>query len=143
MAVVSCVLAFKMIFGRLYHCFFKNLGLRTGSTWPKLIQIQSDPDPLQCHALILFKLISIQDLCKKIPLISLSHFPGLSVEWVGETGLAGNLWKEDMDRLNFVAESNAIFPPADAKTTERASEDWVVSLKPMEIRTFVIKVVYN
>jgi hypothetical protein len=73
---------------------------------------------------------------------------GLSVEWVAETGLAGNMWKEDMERMRFAAETNAL-PRAEAKTSGRAGapptadQAWIVSLRPMEIRTFIMKVVYN
>ena len=67
------------------------------------------------------------------------------MEWVRETGLAGNLWKEDMVRLEFQAESNLI---SEAKTTASEAsageqQDWMVTLKPMEIRTFILKVVFG
>ncbi len=67
------------------------------------------------------------------------------MEWVGETGLAANLWREEMVRLDFQAESNTV-SPADAKTTigtNAAQQDWVITIQPMEIRTFVIKVIFD
>jgi hypothetical protein len=73
-----------------------------------------------------------------------SSFSGMSVEWVGETGLAGNLWKEDMVRLDFQAESNTLSRPEGRTTTSAHAADqvWVVSLKPMEIKTFIVKIVF-
>ncbi|MFN9999626.1 MAG: hypothetical protein ACK559_00720 [bacterium] len=67
------------------------------------------------------------------------------MEWVGETGLAANLWREEMVRLDFQAESNTV-SPTDAKTTnatKAAQQDWVINIQPMEIRTFVMKVIFD
>ncbi len=50
-----------------------------------------------------------------------------------------------MVRLDFQAESNTV-SPADAKTTigtNAAQQDWLVTIQPMEIRTFVIKVIFD
>ena len=67
------------------------------------------------------------------------------MEWVRETGLGANLWKDEMERLDFAAESNNI-SDAETKTTRggnAAHDDWMVTIQPMEIRTFVMKVVFD
>ncbi len=67
------------------------------------------------------------------------------MEWVEETGLAANLWREEMVRLDFQAESNTV-SPTDAKmtnATNAAQQDWLVTIQPMEIRTFVMKVIFD
>lgn len=66
---------------------------------------------------------------------------GVSVEWVKETGLAGNIWKEDISRLQFQYaegwETNEI--PLLEKTDEPVDPAWEFQIAPMEIKTFIVK----
>ncbi|XP_011300932.1 lysosomal alpha-mannosidase isoform X1 [Fopius arisanus] len=68
-------------------------------------------------------------------------FADFDVAWVRETTLGANQWIEDKSRLEWTSETNEIFPNSQGLNNGVRLQDGVVNvvLKPMEIRTFVIK----
>ena len=87
---------------------------------------------------------NLQDVFRSFDLIS-----------IRETTLAANQWLEKAERLKFIAEANnqsATFeaeypggeddqgtPTVDSKSEGALSEKFTITLNPMEIRTFVVK----
>ena len=75
--------------------------------------------------------------------VSLSDmFSLFSVEWARETTLGGNAWRDEVERLVFMKDSNNI-PQAVNYKHNQVDFDLVVTLGPMEIRSFVMKVAFR
>ena len=69
-------------------------------------------------------------------------FSFLSVEWARETTLAGNVWKDESERLVFEKDSNRI--PQVVKDSHLVLRSGLeMTLGPMEFKSFVMKVVYD
>ena len=65
-------------------------------------------------------------------------FSRLEVTAVRETGLAGNVWLDQMDRLQWSKETNQI---GQSRAGPPQPPGWAVTLNPMEIRSFVLHIV--
>ena len=52
-----------------------------------------------------------------------------------ETTLAGNVWLDQLERLSFNKNSNKI----PQQRTWEDSQDWQITLRPMDIRSFIVK----
>ncbi|XP_031833177.1 lysosomal alpha-mannosidase II isoform X1 [Nomia melanderi] len=67
-------------------------------------------------------------------------FTNYNIVTVEETSLGANQWKADMNRLKWQAETNDVLQSRDATSnTVQVEDDAInITLKPMEIRTFLI-----
>lgn len=81
------------------------------------------------------------ELSKAVSFNLTEVFPG-DFEF-SETTLAGNQWIEDMDRVHFKPEGDQTFnettkPTTRNTQTQKILTNTIITLKPMEIRTFVM-----
>lgn len=70
-------------------------------------------------------------------------FSKFSISSVRETTLGANQWKEDLSRLKFYADPVPIPEHTTEPIKARSTDDMVIALNPMEIRTFVIEMDFN
>ncbi|KAI5089006.1 lysosomal alpha-mannosidase isoform X1, partial [Silurus meridionalis] len=63
-------------------------------------------------------------------------FSTLDIVGVSEMSLGANQWKEDMKRMQFKANSEHVEP---LRERGRDPSPWEITLKPMEIRTFLLR----
>ena len=68
-----------------------------------------------------------------------SLFSGLVIELVEETGLGGNVWKNDISRFIFKHENNDIPGYQENQKNTKRRDELEIVISPMEIRTFIIK----
>ena len=70
-----------------------------------------------------------------VDLANLFDSSSLFVESFRETTLAGHVWRDQLERLNFNKNSNKI--PQERSWED--SQDWQITLRPMDIRSFIVK----
>ena len=134
--------------------------LDQGVNFPRSPQL-SEALPKNVHILTLRKIDYVNDPFGKYLFLQLEHIfesnqhsilsqsvtvdletmfnsASIAVESYKETNLAGNVWKDKVSRLRFNKDSNEI-PRFD--DYQEMSSQWVITLSPMDIRSFIIK--YN
>lgn len=65
-------------------------------------------------------------------------FKGFTIEEISETTLDGNMMKSDLRRLKWKSQDNDFDSNFDHQTPP-INLTYLIKLKPMEIRTFIIK----
>ena len=150
----------RIKFYDLYHEPLTIFGdLVQGDNFPQLLRL-AQPLPENVHLLTVKKLENSADpfgkylllqienifqdnehseLSKPVTLDLANLFDSSSVfvESFRETSLGGNIWRDQMKRLTFNKISNKI----PRRRTREDSGDWHITLRPMEIRSFVLKFV--
>ena len=131
--------------------------LTEGGNFPQLPRL-AEPLPENLHLLTLKKLEIAEDPFGKYLFLQLEHIfqenehaqlsqpvtvdlanlfdsSSVFVETFRETSLAGHVWMDQMERLNFNKKSTKI-------PRERTREDslgWQITMRPMDIRSFIVK----
>ncbi|XP_066593863.1 lysosomal alpha-mannosidase isoform X1 [Prorops nasuta] len=139
-----------------------NKAEKTGDEWRKNFKTQDSAVtslPPNIHVLTLepwkddtvllrlehvFEINEAKDYSKAVTVNLKNLFSKFTIESVQETTLGGNQWLKDMNRLRWNSESNNITEQIDAMKPVEVRDNVInVTINPMEIRTFIVKLRYN
>ncbi|XP_076239948.1 lysosomal alpha-mannosidase II [Calliopsis andreniformis] len=88
----------------------------------------------------IFEIGETEHLSKPTEINIKDLFSTFTILSIKETTLGGNQWMEEMDRMKWEAETNDILQANETATPIEINEDAInILLKPMEIRTFILK----
>lgn len=82
-------------------------------------------------------------LSKPVTLSLKSMFSAFDIVSAKETTLGANQWLDQVKRMTWPVESNEIKSGTDDRSVENGDDVLSVTLKPMEIRTYIVEVAWK